>query len=101
MLIVLAEARMKDETTLVAARPVFEPMIAASRAEPGCISYAYAQDVCDPDKLIIVERWRDEAALVEHFQTEHMAAFQSALGSLDIEITEIAKYHADDGSPLR
>ena len=99
MLIVLAEATL-GEGTLEEARGAFSAMIEASRAEEGCLGYSYALDVLDPNKLIIVEKWVDDAALAYHFSTPHMATFQKALGSLDVEITELAKYQADDGSPL-
>ncbi len=99
MLIVLAEATL-GEGALEAARGAMATMVAASNAEEGCVSYAYAVDVLDPSKLHIVEKWVDEAALAFHFQTPHMAAFQQALGSLDVQITELAKFAADDGSPV-
>ncbi|MGB3469554.1 MAG: antibiotic biosynthesis monooxygenase [Erythrobacter sp.] len=54
----------------------------------------------DPSTLRIVEKWVDDAALVAHFQTPHMAAFQDALGELDISIIEVKKFQADDGAPL-
>ena len=100
MLIVLAEATL-GEGALDKARAAFTAMIETSREEEGCISYSYAVDVLDPNKLIIVEKWVDEAALDYHFSTPHMATFQKALGGLDVTITELAKYQADDGSPLR
>ena len=100
MLIVLAEATL-GEGALDEARAAFTAMIEASREEEGCISYSYAVDVLDPNKLIIVEKWVDEAALDYHFSTPHMVTFQKALGALDVTITELAKYQADDGSPLR
>ena len=100
MLIVLAEATL-GERTLEEARGAFTAMIEASRAEEGCLGYSYALDVLDPSKLVIVEKWVDDAALTHHFATPHMATFQKALGSLDVKITELAKYQADDGSPLR
>lgn len=99
MLIVLAEATL-GEGTLEEARGAFSAMIEASRAEEGCLGYSYALDVLDPNKPIIVEKWVDDAALAYHFSTSHMATFQKALGSFDVEITELAKYQADDGSPL-
>ncbi len=99
MLIVLAEATM-GEGALDAARGAMATMLAASRAEDGCVSYAYAVDVLDPSKLHIVEKWKDEAALAFHFQTPHMAAFQAALAELDVKITELAKFQADDGAPV-
>lgn len=100
MLIVLAQAKL-GETALEQGRSAFAAMIEASRAEEGCISYAYAQDILDPTRLHITEKWDDEAALARHFETAHMAAFQKALGELDIEILDLRKYHADDGAPLR
>lgn len=100
MLIVLAEATL-GERALEEAHEAFSSMIEASRAEEGCLGYSYALDVLDPGKLVIVEKWVDDAALAHHFATAHMATFQKALGSLDITITELAKYQADDGSPLR
>ncbi|NVE94492.1 putative quinol monooxygenase [Altererythrobacter lutimaris] len=100
MLLVLAEAKL-GEGTLETARAAFEPMITASRAEDGCISYAYAQDVLDPSVLHITEKWQDEEALATHFATPHMAEFQEALGQLDVTITELAKYQTDGGQPLR
>jgi len=99
MLIVLAEATL-GEGTLEEARGAFSAMIEASRAEEGCLGYSYALDVLDPNKLIIVEKWVDDAALAYHFSTPHMATFQKALGSLSVEIAELAKYQADNGSPL-
>jgi quinol monooxygenase YgiN len=75
-------------------------MVEQSRKEEGCIAYSYARDVLDPAKLIIVEKWVDEGALASHFATPHMAAFQQALAGLDITITELKKYQADEGSPL-
>ena len=99
MLIVLAEARL-GEGALDKGRDAMATMVEASRAEEGCIGYTYGTDVLDPNKLLIVEKWVDEAALAYHFQTPHMAAFQAALGDLDVQITELAKYQADDGSPV-
>lgn len=99
MLIVLAEAKL-GEGALDGARDAMATMVEASRAEDGCIGYSYAVDVLDPNTLHIVEKWVDEAALAFHFQTPHMAAFQQALGSLEVQITELAKYQADDGSPV-
>ncbi len=99
MLIVLAEATL-GEGALDAARDAMTTMVAASNDEEGCVSYAYAIDVLNPAKLHIIEKWVDEAALAFHFQTPHMAAFQKALGSLDVQITELAKFAADDGSPV-
>ena len=46
---------------LEAAKPALQRMVEASRAEAGCIAYAYAQDVLDPETIHVAEQWRDPA----------------------------------------
>ncbi len=60
-------------------RPAAAEMIQATRAEAGCIDYAFAVDLLEPDLMRIVERWVDQAALDGHFASPHMAAFNKAL----------------------
>ena len=43
-------------------------VVAASRAEDGCIDYAYAEDMLDPGLIRVIEAWRDQAALDRHFK---------------------------------
>ena len=99
MLIVLAEADLGADA-LGEGHDAFAAMVAASRAEEGCLGYSYATDILDRSKFIIVVKWADQAALDHHFATPHMAAFQRALQDIDVKITHLAKYQADDGSPL-
>ena len=99
MLIVLGKAYI-GESAMEQAQPVIANMVAASTAESGCIAYAFAQDVLDPSVLHIVEKWQDEAALTAHFATPHMAAFGAAISKLDIKVTEVMKFHADEGASL-
>ena len=81
MLIVLAEARF-DPAQTEKVRTVAEPMIEASRNEPGCAGYDYAFDLIEPDLMRVRELWRDEQALKDHFATAHMAAFLKGLREL-------------------
>lgn len=99
MLIVLAKAQV-GEGAMEAAKAAIADMVAASNAEEGCIAYAFTQDVLQPGTLHIVEKWRDEAALAEHFATPHMAAFGAAIARLDVTIVEALKFHTDEGSPV-
>lgn len=59
-------------------KPHMLAMLAASRAEDGCLEYAYAQDVADPGLIRVFEAWRDQACLDAHFQTPHMAAWRAS-----------------------
>ena len=99
MLMVIGTAKL-GEGAIDAGRAALEAMITASREEEGCIDYAYSLDILDPTIMRITEKWVDEAALVTHFQTPHMAAFQKALGELDVSIIEVRKFQSDDGAPL-
>ncbi len=99
MVIVVGTAKL-GEGALDAGKEALTAMIEASRAEDGCIEYAYSQDILDPTVLRITEKWVNDAALAFHFQTPHMAAFQNALAGLDVSIIEVRKYEAGEGSPL-
>lgn len=99
MLIVLAKARLGGGVS-DAARAAIADMVAASHAEEGCIAYAFTEDLLEPGVIHIVEKWQDEAALLAHFATPHMAAFKAALAGLDFQVIEALKYHADNGAPV-
>lgn len=99
MLIVLAKAQV-GEGAMAPAMAAIADMVAASNAEEGCIAYAFTQDVLQPGVLHIVEKWKDEAALAEHFATPHMAAFGAAIAGLDFKVIEALKFYTDEGSPV-
>jgi quinol monooxygenase YgiN len=42
-----------------------------SLAEPGCLGYQAYQGIDSPDSLLLLEHYRDEAALEAHKQSEH------------------------------
>ena len=75
-------------------------MMAETRKEDGCISYNYGVSVVDPATLVILERWRDQAAVDFHFATPHMATFLAALGELSIADFSVNRYNAEDLGPL-
>ena len=47
---------------------------AAVRREDGCLQYDYYLPVEEDNTLLLVERWRDQAAQQAHLATPHMAA---------------------------
>ena len=55
-------------------------LAAASRAEPGCISYIPHRVESDPDTIVIYEQYRDRAALDAHKASPHFALY--AIGGL-------------------
>ena len=77
------------------ARPAMEQMIRASRAEPGCIDYAYSLDVMEPGLVRITARWVNRAALAAHFATAHMTAWRAFFPQLGITDRSLRLYEAD------
>ena len=67
-------------------------MEAATRAETGCLTYAFATDISSPTTIRLVERWESMAALEEHFQSPHMAAFGDAVAGLAPKSVDIKSY---------
>ncbi len=47
----------------------------ASLAEPGCLEYAAFRSVDTEDELLLVERYRDAAAVDAHRRSPHYGAF--------------------------
>jgi quinol monooxygenase YgiN len=41
-------------------------MIRRSRAEPGCLEYTFAADPVEPGRVVLYERWTDQASLDAH-----------------------------------
>ena len=81
---------------LVAARPVMRRMIDASRAEPGCLDYGYAEDVLDPGLVHVTERWVDQAALDRHFASPHIAQWRGTWPSLGIGERRLSIYEVGE-----
>lgn len=48
---------------------------AATRAEPGCIAYDFFTCTDDPDRLVFVETWVDQAAHDFHMEQQHTKDF--------------------------
>lgn len=46
-------------------------LVEKSRAEEGCVSYELVVERDDPNAFAFLEKWRDQAALDAHNQSEH------------------------------
>ena len=71
------------------------PMTVHSRAEEGCITYAFTADGIDPGVVVLTERWTNRAAL-----DAHLVGLAAAPQPAPIPATlsrEIFVYQADDG----
>lgn len=96
MILVVGTVKI-DPERLDGARAAMLKMVAASRAEAGCIAYSYAQDLADPGTIHVVEKWRDRAALAEHFTTPHMAEWRGVIGGLGLSGRDLRLFETDEG----
>lgn len=94
MIIIEGTVRAPPEK-IAEARAIMERTIRASRAEPGCLEYAYSLDVLDPGLVRITERWESREALAAHFRMPHMAEWRAAWPSLGITDRDLRLYEAD------
>jgi quinol monooxygenase YgiN len=51
------------------------PHIAATRAEPGCVTFVAYRATDDPDRFLLYEQYVDEDAFQAHRQTPHFARY--------------------------
>ncbi len=88
-----------DRNTFIAA---VVPEMTAAQKMPGCIYYAFAQDLTDPNTFHLLEGWADQEAYEHH---ENAASFLSALATVvkNVRILDrqgirydVGKMHIDD-----
>lgn len=66
-----------------------EAVMAATRAEDGCITYTFSADLSDPGRFWLFEQWRDQAALDAHLAQPHLAEFTGRMGEFGVTATDI------------
>jgi quinol monooxygenase YgiN len=70
-----------------------QAVAAASRPEPGCISYRLYQDTEDENEFVFVEEWEGDEALQRHFATSHIAEFLQAIRATIVAPPDV-KFHS-------
>ncbi len=96
---VLGHFRLPPEK-LEEARPMMARVIEATRVEPGCTTYSYAEDVSEPGLIRISEMWESREHLATHFQTEHMAVWAEERKSLGLFDRQVSVFTLDGREEL-
>jgi quinol monooxygenase YgiN len=78
VIIVIGRVTVRPEALDDALRVSLEH-VHRSRDEPGCLLHSVHRDVEDPNTLVFVEQWEDDAALSAHFAVPESLAFVTAL----------------------
>jgi quinol monooxygenase YgiN len=99
MIVVIGSFRLPLES-LEPAREAMARVIAVSRAEPGCLAYAYAEDVLEPGLFRANEAWETRAALVAHFEMPHMKQWQRERAELGMTRREVIAYEVSGEEAL-
>lgn len=80
-----------------AARAYMAAMIAASRAEAGCLHYIYGEDVLEPGLIHVTEHWASREALAAHGAADHIKAWRAIWPALGIGERDLTLFEADEG----
>jgi len=92
MTVIIAGTVRVPPQNLVALRPHQLAMLAASRAEDGCLTYSYGEDVAEPGLIRVFEIWRDQAAIDAHFKAPHMATWRAACAEHGVFDRQLSRY---------
>ena len=95
MIVVTGHIRLAPEN-LERIHPHMRKVLEATRKEPGCLLYAYGEDVLDPGLVRIVERWRDWSALGAHGETPHIVVWRAALKEIGVVERELMAHAAGE-----
>ncbi|TDK50821.1 putative quinol monooxygenase [Antarcticimicrobium luteum] len=73
-----------DPSQIEGAKLAMITMMQATRAEPGCLTYDFSQQVEVPHRFRVYEEWEDAASLDAHRLTPHMAAYRATMGQASV-----------------
>ncbi len=99
MVVVTANARVKPEAREAAVEAALK-MREASLTEPGCQEYGFWFAIDDPNRLLVFERWHDQAALDAHFQTPHLAEFAASIPEWVDGTPEVTRIEVASAGPM-
>jgi quinol monooxygenase YgiN len=68
---------------------VFREAAADARTQDGCLHYEFAESIDDPGRFVLVDEWRDQAALDAHFRSAGFLAYQENVGDLLARPSEV------------
>ena len=62
-------------------------MVAAIRVEAGNLRYEYYQSIDDPETVLLIDSWRDQAAIDAHHASSMMATIAALREKYDLHMT--------------
>jgi quinol monooxygenase YgiN len=77
--------------------PVARATLAATRREPGCLTYSYAFDMEDRGLVRVYEEWESRPHLEAHFRQPHMGPWRAKLAEIGAHGRKLARYEVTGG----
>ena len=99
-MIIVAGTFRVPEDRLDELLPVAQATLAATRQEPGCLTYSYAVDIEDRGLVRIYEEWESRPHLEAHFRQPHMGPWRAKLAEIGASGRRLKIYDASDGEAL-
>ncbi|HEU4963039.1 MAG TPA: putative quinol monooxygenase [Bacilli bacterium] len=93
MIIIHASLKVKAEKR-EAFLEMVGPLVAGSTAEEGNISYQLFEQVGQPNSFIVVEEWKDQAAVDFHNNTPHFKTYREQAGGMLSEPPSVQLFEA-------
>lgn len=94
MIMVLGSVLVRDGC-MAEAQALSLEHVHRSRAEAGCISHTVHVDCENPQRLVFLEEWADQASLQAHFRVPASGQFVTALSAVAAAKPKLAVYQAD------
>ena len=82
------------------AAALFAPLVDATLAEEGNITYGFWASTSEPGVFRVYEEWASTEAMGEHMGSDHMATFLVGMGGLGVTGTEIHQHTVTDSTRL-
>jgi quinol monooxygenase YgiN len=99
MVILAGSIRIAHGSREAALAPIAE-MVRSTRAEPGCLQYAFAFDALDDHLVRIFEVFVDDAALAAHRASPHMAVWRAQMPALGIGDRDMSEYQVQSARKI-
>ncbi len=72
--------------------------VEAIRAEDGNLRYEYYRSLDDPETILLIDSWRDQAAIDVHHASPMMKTIMELREKYDLHMT-VERYISDEGMP--
>lgn len=89
-----------DPANHEAALAAVGPLVRATLAEEGNITYGFWVHPDQLGEFHVYEEWADQAALDAHMATPHMAEFMGAMANFGITGTDVVRHEVTDSTKL-